>query len=245
MNYPCEIIADLLPLYIDDICSDESRTAVENHLSECEKCRHYYEVMKVKYDFAENPNNDSEDIKMADSLKKVKSRINKKIRNMIVCTIGGVLMLALLFHVMFRMPLKEIAPNDVSVSAVVYPLDELPVGLEADHSSVHISLGEGDTSNPYMITIPAMPNASVSLTKNVMDKNKYATVISWGGKYFIKEVKWAKSPAESGDTLYVKSFRTTLFNNKTTGYTSQFELKTVNKIVYVDDNGSETVLWSR
>ena len=45
MPYPCGIIRDLLPLYIDDICYEESKQAVENHLSECEKCRNYYESM--------------------------------------------------------------------------------------------------------------------------------------------------------------------------------------------------------
>lgn len=35
----CEIIQDLLPLYQDDVCSESSRKAVEEHLIECEKCR--------------------------------------------------------------------------------------------------------------------------------------------------------------------------------------------------------------
>ncbi len=34
----CEIIHDLLPLYVDDICSDPSRRLVEEHLEECPEC---------------------------------------------------------------------------------------------------------------------------------------------------------------------------------------------------------------
>lgn len=38
---PCEIIRDLLPLYQDDICSEKSRNAIEEHIKECESCRTY------------------------------------------------------------------------------------------------------------------------------------------------------------------------------------------------------------
>ncbi len=34
----CEIIRDLLPLYVDDICSEKSREVVEEHLKDCEEC---------------------------------------------------------------------------------------------------------------------------------------------------------------------------------------------------------------
>lgn len=40
------MIADLLPLYIDDVCSPSSRKAVEEHLSECPPCKKLYEDMK-------------------------------------------------------------------------------------------------------------------------------------------------------------------------------------------------------
>ena len=45
MKYPCGIIKDLLPLYVDEVCNEESRQVVENHLTECEACRKYYEAM--------------------------------------------------------------------------------------------------------------------------------------------------------------------------------------------------------
>lgn len=35
----CEIIRDLLPLYHDDVCSPESRVAVEDHLEHCQVCK--------------------------------------------------------------------------------------------------------------------------------------------------------------------------------------------------------------
>lgn len=38
MKTDCEIIRDLLPLYVDDICSEKSRELVDEHLRECTEC---------------------------------------------------------------------------------------------------------------------------------------------------------------------------------------------------------------
>lgn len=39
MNISCKIAEDLLPLYVDDSCSEDSRVALEKHLKECSSCR--------------------------------------------------------------------------------------------------------------------------------------------------------------------------------------------------------------
>ena len=38
MNKNCEIVQDLLPLYIDDVCSETSREMIREHLSGCPDC---------------------------------------------------------------------------------------------------------------------------------------------------------------------------------------------------------------
>ncbi len=38
----CGIAEDLLPLYIDDCCSEESRQAIEEHMKKCKKCEEKY-----------------------------------------------------------------------------------------------------------------------------------------------------------------------------------------------------------
>lgn len=38
MKNMCDIVQDILPLYVDGICSQSSRTLVDEHISECEKC---------------------------------------------------------------------------------------------------------------------------------------------------------------------------------------------------------------
>ena len=46
MKYTCEMIQDLLPLYLDDVASSSSRQAVEEHLEECEDCRKIFRRLK-------------------------------------------------------------------------------------------------------------------------------------------------------------------------------------------------------
>ncbi len=41
----CGVVGDLLPLYIDECCSEESRSIVESHLKECEDCKAVFESM--------------------------------------------------------------------------------------------------------------------------------------------------------------------------------------------------------
>ena len=44
MKYPCSLIQDLLPLYHDGVCSEESNKIIEAHLSECSSCKDYYNL---------------------------------------------------------------------------------------------------------------------------------------------------------------------------------------------------------
>jgi len=38
MKISCEVIKDLLPLYHDGVCSNESKAIVEEHLAHCDQC---------------------------------------------------------------------------------------------------------------------------------------------------------------------------------------------------------------
>jgi hypothetical protein len=55
MNKRCHIVQDLLPSYIDKLCSEDSREFVEEHLSSCNGCMEVYNNMKsedIKEDVA-------------------------------------------------------------------------------------------------------------------------------------------------------------------------------------------------
>lgn len=48
-KYNCDIIQDLLPLYQDNICSDASKSMVEEHIAECPSCKDILEKLKNTY----------------------------------------------------------------------------------------------------------------------------------------------------------------------------------------------------
>lgn len=59
MKYNCNVICDLLPLYVDKIASEDTNHLVEAHLEECSDCKKRYEEMKNIFPaetFAEDSN---------------------------------------------------------------------------------------------------------------------------------------------------------------------------------------------
>lgn len=44
----CNIIRDILPLYVDEVVSEDTRTMVTGHLEQCAQCRKQYESMKTR-----------------------------------------------------------------------------------------------------------------------------------------------------------------------------------------------------
>ena len=72
MKLPCKIIEDLLPLYEEGICSEETREAIEQHLNECERCKNLYkgmqEIPMIKFESQKSV----QDKAMKKGLKKIK-----------------------------------------------------------------------------------------------------------------------------------------------------------------------------
>lgn len=75
MTKQCNIIADLLPLYHDDACSEDSRQLVEDHLSQCEQCRKLAD--QIDRELFSPPG--KEDLKLLKGLKKEIRRGKKKL----------------------------------------------------------------------------------------------------------------------------------------------------------------------
>ena len=245
MTYPCGIIRDLLPLYIDDVCNEESKQAVHNHLSECEKCRSCYEAMKSTEGFENKRSDNSEVSKLACSLKNVKNTINKKIRNIVLYAVAAVLAVIVGFNLLFNVAVKNVSFEDITVSANVYSLAELienPADKVPHSESVTIFSDENDNSEKFQVKIPEL--GTITLTEDTIEKCQYATVISVGSEYFLRTIE----SEVKDNTIYITAFKTTLLNNKALDYQKQvysLELQKINRVVFVESDGTETVLWSR
>lgn len=97
MNLSCKVIEDLLPLYVDGVCSKESAEAVEAHLSQCAACRGALTALQNANDVAKAENVVTEE-RQAEALRRVKRRIARRqvwaavgaVAAMAVLTLGGI-----------------------------------------------------------------------------------------------------------------------------------------------------------
>lgn len=86
MKITCDIIQDLLPLYEDDVLSEDSRQLVEEHLADCEKCRQNLSGGLTSFISAN-------EISASKPLKKIKKRMFRK--NAVIALITAVCVLVI------------------------------------------------------------------------------------------------------------------------------------------------------
>lgn len=67
MKLPCKVIEDMLPMYYDGICSDESAALVEEHLRECPDCSRVLSDLQTNM---ASPENSVDDMKPLEEIQK-------------------------------------------------------------------------------------------------------------------------------------------------------------------------------
>lgn len=251
MKYPCELIKDLLPLYVDKVASEESNRIVEEHLTECDSCHKLYNALQ-KQDDTLSPNDScatEEEKAMTDSLKKVKLQINQRQRRLIAATLALILLIFGAWQVLFNLPLKTVSLDDVRITVGSYKLQDLPYELMSgkdadDNDKVTISLteyDEEDTTPTYRLEIPALPDSQLQVTDDMMNTGGYVSSVSLESRCRLANINWGID----GDVMYIHTLKTTLLGGRKAefGYRNDsIDFRPVNKVVYLND-GSETVLW--
>ena len=148
MKYPCSLIRDLLPLYCDGVCSEESKKIIEGHLAECSACKEYCDSLRGA-DALFLPQNTDLEMQKAASFRAVKKRIRK--RQILIVLLAFVLLAALLFSAVgfLKNARRVIAcENAVSVSMVDDSLIARLQGDRADYLRVKqvVTTQNGKTS---------------------------------------------------------------------------------------------------
>lgn len=90
----CEIIKDLLPLYHDDVVSNESRELIDEHLKTCEDCRKYLDGISTELTTKKQVKTAQP---LADSLRKIKQKLWRK--NVMIAAVSVICSIAVLFGV--------------------------------------------------------------------------------------------------------------------------------------------------
>lgn len=97
----CEVIKDLLPLYVDDALSRDGRAVVEEHLETCSACAEYYHALK-------EPEGDYEQMRNSDdkaALKRIKGSLKK--RKLVTVLITAVCIAALALGLFYGLVVRE------------------------------------------------------------------------------------------------------------------------------------------
>ena len=242
MNYPCSVIQDLLPLYIDGVCSQESKKLVEAHLAECTVCGQILEEMKNTAPAA----NRQTDLRAAEVLKQIKKRINSRVARILLSAGLAAALVSGSIFILFSQPLKQLGPEDVEMSAEIYDLQALAAasaGLETDEKQTVIFSDPEDDSKLIKVEVPSF--GEVTMSEEMIMENPKLSVISMGSKYHLRIVHWDVED----DTLYVSKITTTLLGNEALdGHEVSVSLhfEGFDRIVYrPEDGGEETLLWSR
>lgn len=112
----CDIIQDLLPLYVDDVCSQASKQMIEEHLENCSFCTEKVQELQkdtISIQLAEEKNK---------TFKKLASRIRlRKVYLILICILSAFAMMIALNKVYDRLAWgtdKVISCNKINVSEV-------------------------------------------------------------------------------------------------------------------------------
>ncbi|SHJ02320.1 zf-HC2 domain-containing protein [Pseudobutyrivibrio xylanivorans] len=91
MKYSCDVIKDLLPLFHDDVCSDDTKKVVNEHLNECEACRDYYKKMCSSDVVELAAFDEKQEKKMAEAMEASWKGLVKKAIKVILIILGAIL----------------------------------------------------------------------------------------------------------------------------------------------------------
>ncbi len=152
MKYPCDLIRDLLPLYQDGVCSEESRAAVEEHLRECPSCRAYQTALCEADGLFPVPGEEPEqaadqEFRKAASLRAVRKTLLQ--RQVLAAVLAlAVLAVLVLSSIGFLRSSGQVIPyeDNISVSMVDGNLMGRLQGNEATHLTIkRVESEEGET----------------------------------------------------------------------------------------------------
>ena len=162
MKLSCKVIEDLLPMYYDKVCSEESAVLVEKHLENCPHCSHILSELRTDVDI---PAKEPDDIK---PLKRIQKSY-KKMRMYWLIAIA--VMLALI-------PIAFFVGNDFSEHVDAYSAEEALAGAD----TFMTCLVEGDYAKAY--SYMDFENITYNWREYYSDKNDLANFEADGLKRF-------------------------------------------------------------
>lgn len=110
----CNVIRDLLPLYADEVCSEDSKEMVEEHIASCQDCKQELEDYRYNMGLGE--------VNTDEVLKKFKKKMSKK--NLIKIAVSVVVCLAVILGGIYALFIPEFTvPYSEDLMTAKIPVD--------------------------------------------------------------------------------------------------------------------------
>lgn len=222
----CDVIQDLLPLYHDDVCSEESSQLVEEHLQTCEQCRKELEQM----DFTISIPEEKDEMKAAAAAARAWTRNRKK-----AFGLGLALALLLVFFAGGSFLWKHISEtsrrDDIEGLADQWEIGKLHVDEVVEKGEHLILLAYDDEGKRYM----------VAYERDTIFSERWKIMGGLGNMRLGRIASWNYKTPE-GDTILIcygmnissRIWGYTFTNNGVT-YTCQVEDGKVLDLFYIPD----------
>ncbi|MEY8353196.1 zf-HC2 domain-containing protein [Lachnospiraceae bacterium 54-53] len=170
----CNIVRDILPLYAEKLTSEESNTAIRQHLEQCEDCRKYLENIKKPVDFPTVPQME------IDYMRKVKLSFKRR-----AYILAGVI-------AAFFIVLLGIFLHLFIIGTPIF-IGDLPINYEWNYDtdseiySIHGTIGQTNTSVRIKIFEDKRNNQIKIKIYEIMpsiffNSNQFSVNIPWNGE---------------------------------------------------------------
>ena len=130
----CEIIRDLLPLYLDELTSEESNEAIREHLEECEECKGILEQMQKETEIEADEGESEKKINIF-------RKLNRKMKLYIAATLAVCMVVGVFVNKVYEVgfPIDpRLVKMEVRVSEKV---DMLILDFTMDHGRMKLCSG--------------------------------------------------------------------------------------------------------
>ncbi len=218
----CAIIKDLLPLYVDHVCSEESKEIVELHLKECKNCNDLYHMMKTEVKVSEDTD--------SSVIKGVKKRIfieKLAIAVLVIVVIAGAVSFAL-----FPLFMEKVNMNHV------VSMEQISVEEDENGNLWLIRSGNAAAASMILPEIYQTDGKAVnSFSTKTYTKSDAAVPLMLKVVFFENRMdRWLQQIIKE-DTCTIKEEKSIICSRENK---EKYE-----KIVFEQENGKEKVLWER
>lgn len=222
MKYPCNVIRDLMPSYIDGLCSEESKDIVKEHINECPKCKELFN------DYSSDFENSSISTVFSDE-KEIIKKVNQKnkrtsLLNSFVTVIAAIIIMIILVVVIA--PNRNLKKDEYQITFDNYYMpdhvliidDSWEVSPPKDKEQIIYVTSEDKNEQPSLDGDSQMVhiNGFFAVVDNeYMDENPYACVVTITSDYPIASSDIIPVIGDNGEVIIeVKNVKSPLFGNK-------------------------------